>query len=358
MVFRSIEIGARLADPGEFTFRAFFNGKMDLLQAESVNLLINAQSLYIVKNILKSLDGEFSQKILFILEILLNFRMELEASIDFPDFISLDRDKLYEKFLYLEKEFIVLMESISSVNFCVDTIKVVILGSPNVGKSSLFNLIVGMDRSIVSHVPGTTRDYIDSDVNINNIIFKFVDTAGLNDKSQDFLENIGIKKSFEQLSLASIVIYVVDINEKNLVDFNFVAENLFETYPSIKKLFLIKNKIDLCKYDQKIIENDKYTEIFMSVTEKKCFDLFIESFIKFSLTLFNNSYVLCERNFNLLINFRKCLFKVKNNFLDSSQIDVLAEDVRYMHLCLSRILGRDYNDEIITKIFSNFCLGK
>lgn len=355
LVFRSIELGARLADPGEYTFRAFINNKMDLLQSESVNQLINANSLYSTRNILKSLNGDFSKKINILLDMILDIRKNLEVSIDHSEFIEFDQKSNFEKFLDIEKFFLNLMSNISSLNYNVDIMKAVIVGPPNVGKSSLFNLILGENRSIVSNISGTTRDYIDRDININNIVFSLVDTAGLKIKTSDVIEESGIRKSIEQIKSAFLLIYIVDINI-NIDDFHF--KNILKKHPNIKNFFLIKNKIDLFGYKPKIIKNKYFTEIHMSVLTKNGFDLFLNSFKKIASNLNYNSYVLCDRNFNLLINFKNDLYEAKKLFFCDYKIDLLAEKLKFMHSCLASILGKDFSEDLISKIFSSFCLGK
>lgn len=356
LVFRLIELGARLAESGEFTFRAFINKKLDLLQAESINQLINANSLYLTKNILKSLGGNFSKKINYMLDLLLDLRKDIEASIDFPEFVDFDKKNSFKKFLILESYFLKLMDNISSINYSLDVIKTVIVGAPNVGKSSLFNLIIGEERSIVSNIPGTTRDYVDRNIDINNIVFNLVDTAGLNLNTIDVIEQTGIKKSIEQLREASLVIYIVDFNNKSS-EKDFFLDDILNNYSNIKKVFLIKNKIDLFECKPKIIENKYFTEVYMSVLTKEGFNLFFDSFKNFAFSFGSDSYVLCNRNFDLLIKFKDYMNKSKKLF-DYDQIDLLADNFRCMHLCLSNILGRDFNEDLISEIFSNFCLGK
>ncbi len=356
IVFRVIELGGRLAEPGEFTFRAFINNKIDLLQAESINSIVNTGSLQIIKMNLKSLDGSFSNKINFIINLLIDIRKDIEASIDFPDFINFEYNDFIYKFNVFEKAFFILFNNIYRNNSLYDVPKIVIVGKTNVGKSTLFNLLLGNNRSIVSDIPGTTRDFIVDSFYINGVTFDLVDTAGFNDYIVDSIEKEGVSRTNDQLKLASIVIYVTDS-----LDLNIENDFFFRKLLSIlnnKEIIIVRNKIDLFNYNEKMVINNNFTEIFMSSKTELGFDLLLNLIKDKMMQLGNDYYLVNNRHFNLIIKSRDLLMKIKNDLNCNYHLDTLSEDLKFIHLFLSNILGRDVSNDVIDAIFSSFCLGK
>ncbi|MDP2763098.1 MAG: GTPase, partial [Enterobacteriaceae bacterium] len=258
LVKRSIELGARLALNGEFSFRAFFNNKIDLLQAESINQLINSNYIFNNKAILNSLNGIFSNEINLIIDMLLSLRKKIEACIDFVEDFHICVDSLYCEFYNIVDVFMNLYSKVYRNYSSNNNFKVVIFGNVNVGKSSLFNLLLGENRSIVSDIPGTTRDFITSFFCHYGSVFDLVDTAGLNESIVDFIEAEGIKKTFEQINFSDVLIYVIDISS----GFNKTDDSFFLRFSKMfsekVRVFVVYNKIDVLGITEKVVIKDNY----------------------------------------------------------------------------------------------------
>lgn len=356
---RLVFLGARVAEAGEFSFRAYLNNRIDLLQAESINTLINAKT---VKNngvLLNTIAGELSSKIKNIMNDIMLLRCNLESSIDFPDDVVLKKFDFLNKFRPIYIAFFTLYKHVVLDTNILQSLKIVIIGKSNVGKSSLFNFLVDKSRSIVTNIPGTTRDFLESHMIVKDNIFRVVDTAGFNIDSKCKIEKNGILKSFEQIRLASIIIFMFDITQKNLKCedkiFNFILN-----YLSINKnILIVKNKIDLSnKTVYSASKNNFYSEFFISVKEKIGLDLIVNKINNIYTAENGNKYIINKRHFVLFI-------KIKNEMkilrylikIDAEQI-LLAEILKNIYLLFSELLGKDYSDNLTTKIFSKFCIGK
>lgn len=358
IVSRSIELGARLAEPGEFSFRAFFNGKIDLLQAESVNALILSKISSCNNFILRSLSGVFSDEINFILDRLLVLRSDLEAYIEFPDDVNFSFDTFLINFFEVKSLFSLLFDRVYVNYFIADVLKVAILGDVNVGKSSFFNFLLKKNRSIVSSTPGTTRDFIENDLEIDGFKFKLVDTAGFNDNSSCSIEKNGILMSFEQLNEASVAIVMFDCTRNEDVSKSYILDLVLNNKNSKLKIFVLKNKIDLMSYEKKVIYHNTYTEICVSVKTGLGMDLFLNEF-KLVLSDFKTSlYMVNKRHFDLLLKAKQSFDSCDYNFKNRYTLDVCAEDLNIIYMCLSDIVGRHISNDLISKIFTNFCVGK
>jgi len=358
LVLRAIELGARLAEPGEFSFRAFFNDKIDLLQAESINALIRSNFLYCNNFILKSLSGVFSEEIITILDRISLLRRDLEACIEFPDDIFFDFKVFLVRFKEVVLLFNTLFNKISGDYFISDSFKVVILGDVNVGKSSFFNFLLKSTRSIVSNVPGTTRDFIDNDFEVDGFNFKLVDTAGFNSNSNCEIEKSGIIKTFEQIEKASVVIFMFDAT--NCIDpmNNIIFRQVLDKYSGKLKFFVLRNKIDLINCDEKLIFHDKYTELYISVKDNKGIDLFLNELKHILFNVEKTSYMVNKRHYELFLKAKKCLSRLNDYQNDNFILDICAEDLKHVYIYLSDILGRQSSNNVINEVFSNFCIGK
>lgn len=358
LVSRSIELGARLAEPGEFSFRAFFNGKIDLLQAESVNALILSKVESCNNFILRSLSGVFSNEINFILDRLLIIRSDLEAYIEFSDDVNFCFDAFIKNFFDVYNKFFLLFNKVYVNYFISDVLKIAILGDVNVGKSSFFNSLLKKDRSIVSNIPGTTRDFIEDEMELNGFKFKLIDTAGFNKKSTCFIEKTGILKSFEQLEEASIIIVMFDASKNDNILESDILNTVLNSKNSKLKVFVLKNKIDLISVNEKVVYYDKYTEIYLSVKDNRGIDIFVNELKSVLSNVKKSLYMVNKRHFDLLLNaknnFELCVSNIKNK----SNLDLCAENLSVIYMCLSDIVGRYIYNDLINKIFSSFCIGK
>jgi len=358
LISRIIRLGARLAEPGEFSFRAFLNKKIDLIQAESINLLINSKN-YVYNNfILKSLSGYLSNEIKYLLNIFTTLRDQIEAAIEFPDDIQIYINNILTEFEKIKIIFYKLFKKLNLAHFISNKYKIVILGNTNVGKSSLFNFLLNNDRSIISDIPGTTRDFIESDFIINGSDFKLVDTAGFNPDVTSIIEKNGILKAWKQLDDASIIIFMFDIYKISNQFKCEIFNNIFNKYKNTKKFFIIKNKIDLIKSKEKIIFNKNYTEIHVSIKHTLGLDILINEIKKILIEIGEYSYVISKRHYSLFLKIRKILKSI--NFKNNEHIvwDIYAEKISLICSLLKEILGENVSNDTLDSIFSKFCLGK
>lgn len=358
LVCRCIEFGARMADHGEFSFRSYINGKIDLIQAEAVNSIIKSQSLYTNKFIFKSLLGSFSEEIKNILNQLLKLRIDLESTIEFPDHFDFNFDAFYSEFFNIYNLYVNLFNTVLLDSFLNESLNVVILGNVNVGKSSLFNCLLNRNRSIVSDIPGTTRDFIDCDLIINGCRFKLIDTAGFNSSTKDCLEKISIDRTLNQAKYANILVFVVDglDNIDFFDDKNF--RHVLDTCIGKFKVILLRNKIDLLGLNKKILYYDDYVEIFVSVKNNEGIDLLVNEFISTFSFLKDNLYFVGKRQYDLLLDIKTYFdnLLISNNCYQS--LDLYAENVNLICKKLHELIGIDISDDILNKIFSQFCVGK
>lgn len=352
----ALKLGVRLAEPGEFTFRAYINNKIDILQAESINTLINAKTSNYNKLILNTLDGNLSKELNYIKNDVILLISEVNATIDFPDDVNIINFYIKKKLNIIKKKLYNLINKTENDISTLKEIKIIILGDSNAGKSSLFNFLLKRNRSIISHILGTTRDFIEETLIINNQIFKIIDTAGFNQKSNCNIEKNGILKTFEQIKVADILILVKDIT-KNTIDNNEeIFQKIIKKFTNKKKILILNNKIDLIKNNNNIKFNNK----FLYISLKKKIGLTNLKDKIFNLNDYNNNieYIVNKRNYNLLIKLKKkikILLKLIKKNIDSV---IIADKLKEIGLILSEIVGENINTKIIKKIFSNFCIGK
>lgn len=357
LLVRSIELGARHAVNGEYSFRAYFYNKIDLIQAESINQLINTSYLLSSKPVLNILNGSFSKDVSFIMDKVLLLRQHIEANIDFIDDIKFNYDDLLKYFFDLCLDFECLYNKIYKVFLC-DSFKVVIFGNTNVGKSSLFNALLGKSRSIVSNIPGTTRDYISAFFDHCDFFCDLIDTAGLNDVTNDVLEIEGISKTLEQIKLAHVLVYVIDITSDFRESFDVFLSKNMDFFSDKAKVFVIYNKIDMVNFDEKVILKDKYTELYLSAKTGAGISLFLKELKKIFCSINNDFYALNSRNYDLLVKVKDRIQICRNNIDNNIYLDVFASDLFFIHLYLSSIVGKNASEDLINSIFSEFCIGK
>ena len=353
--------GAELAEGGEFTKRAFLNGRIDLLQAESVIDIINSKSEKESKAGVKQLEGFLSNEINKIKQEILGVMTNIEVSIDYPEYdveevlvkdISVMLENINEKLVKLEKSF-------ENGKFIRDGIKTVIIGKPNAGKSSLLNAILKEDRAIVTNIEGTTRDTIEEFVNINGVTLKLIDTAGIR-KGKDEVEIIGINKSREIASEADLIIAIFDSNKELTLEDKEILDIIKN-----KKSIIILNKIDLeMKIDEnnrEILESSKNI-IKISALNKQGIDELCEKIINLfelnEINLDNEVVITNVRHKNLISNAIKNVQNCKNTILDEMPIDIISINIKDILEDLGNITGEIVDENIINEIFARFCLGK
>lgn len=353
--------GANLAEPGEFTKRAFLNGRIDLLQAESVIDVINAKSEKEAKTGIKQLEGVLSRKIKEIKQEILDVMVNVDVSIDYPEYdvedvtnsqISSMLDSVQNKLEILEKSF-------DNGKLIKEGIKTAIIGKPNAGKSSLLNAILKEDRAIVTEYEGTTRDTIEEFVNIEGVPLKLIDTAGIRD-AKDEVEKIGIKKSKEIANDADLVIAIFDSSKKLTVEDEEIL-NIIKN----KKSIILLNKADL---NSVLTENDaKFKEITENVIKisalngvglEKLYNLISKMFSLEEINVDNDVIVTNLRHKNLISKAIGNVKKAKNTVQENMPIDIIAIFIKDILEDLGNITGEVVTDDIINEIFSKFCLGK
>jgi len=358
-----VENGARMAKPGEFTLRAFLNGKFDLSQAEAVADLIASNAKFSHDLALDQMRGGFSSKIKELRAELVNFASLIELELDFSeeDVEFADRNNLQELLEKLKKEISGLMVSFSVGNVLKNGIPVAIIGRPNVGKSTLLNTILQEEKAIVSEVPGTTRDSIEDTIVLDGVAFRFIDTAGLRD-SDDQIENIGIERTMEKIKQAKIILFVFDVTK---CDIHRVREILEEHRSMIedpeKRVILIGNKIDqLMETPEGFADLVELETIFISAKRKENIGLISDSLLKSVNVdqIGDNTIVSNARHYEALSNALQSIEDVEDGFTKNIPSDLVAIDIRKSLHHLGEITGEVTTDEILGNIFGKFCIGK
>ncbi len=355
----TINLGARIANKGEFTFRSFINGNMDLSQAEAVADIISSNSKNSHKLAINHIKGVFSNKIKELRKDLIDFSSLLELELDFSeeDVEFANRKKLNETVNEIIDYSDIIIDSFKLNNVIKDGINVIILGKPNVGKSTILNALLNEEKAIISDIPGTTRDIIEDTITIGGNIVRFIDTAGIRN-TIDKIEKIGIEKALKKTKEASIILYIIDLNVSNIKS---VKSELESKFLKDKNILIIGNKGDLkIKDDVKTYFKNKKHLIISGIKEKDVLKLkkLIENYINLNLIREESSIMINERHYQLLKKVKNSLINVKNNIKNKSNTDLLAMDVKYALNYLGEITGEITNDEILGNIFSRFCIGK
>ena len=361
-----INKGCRLATAGEFTQRAFFNGKMDLSQAEAVADLINSQTKAAHSVALNQMKGTFSNKLSLLREKLLHLVSLLELELDFGDHEELefaDRKELIQISNELHNEIKKLTSSFSTGNAIKNGIPVSIIGNTNVGKSTLLNHLIGEEKAIVSDIPGTTRDIIEDVVNINGISFRFIDTAGIRSTS-DTIEKIGIERSYNAINHSQIVIWVIDGSNYEIEKINDIKQYLLD---SGKIIITVINKIDIATQQQldtiKLHLSDTLNNVLL-ISAKK--EQYIEELTNLlykkagiSEDINNDIIVNNVRHYEALQHSLESIERIIEGLNNNIPSDFIAQDARETIHYLSEITGGEITTpEVLSNIFSKFCIGK
>lgn len=347
MIVREIiKIGARQAEPGEFTKRAFLNGKMDLIQSRTINEIINAKNEFAIFPLRERIEGKLSKKIENLKEHLLDLLKEIEARIDFEEDVpEISKEEVFERISNILKIFEDLINNSASMEKISEGISVVIIGKANVGKSSIFNKLLGYERAIVSDIPGTTRDYISEYININGVLFKVIDTAGIRE-AIDLIEKIGIERSLNLSKFSDIVVFV--LSAENIEEFEI---ELLNKVPK-DKLILVVNK---CEISRPIIEN--YNPIYVSVKANIGFEELKEALYNKAISEISADYYFSKSEFELL---QYAYDRIKETLsLKYEPLDIISHQIRIAVNSISRLLGiEDLPEEILNRVFKDFCIGK
>lgn len=351
--------GAEIAEPGEFTKRAFLNGRIDLSQAEAVMDLINAKSDMAAKTSISQVGGSSQKSIRKMREEILNYIAFIEAALDDPEHYELNNygNDIRCSINNIKLEIDKLINNAKNGRLIREGISTAIIGLPNAGKSSLLNYLAQKDRAIVTEIAGTTRDLIEEQVILDDIVLNVIDTAGIRE-TDDIVESIGVKRTLETIHNAELILYVIDGSEE------LVKEN-FEIFDSIKnkKSVAIINKIDK-EIIIDIDEINKYTDnvISISLTESKSLELIndtIKNMVYNENILFNDELFLAnERQLNLLEEAKNSINQVLNSIYMEASEDFLTIDLMDAYISLGKILGEEIEEDVINKIFKDFCMGK
>lgn len=358
-----LEQGLRLADAGEFTLRAFMNGKFDLSQAEAVADLIASHSKSSHDLAISQMRGGFSKKIKMLREKLLEFTSLIELELDFSEenveFAS--RPELIKLLLELESEISLLIKSFSIGNVIKNGIPVTIIGKPNVGKSTLLNSILNEEKAIVSEIPGTTRDAIEDTIVIGEYRFRFIDTAGLH-STVDRIESMGIERTWEKIHLASVILYVFDVSEDSFEDvMNAVSEFRQIAEDKTKRLVLIGNKADkLNRLPSGFKDFVELETIFVSAKRKENIHLIAESLLDSvkAENLSDSPVVSNTRHLEALQKVLDSLKSIHKGLTSNLSTDLLTSEIRNALHYLGEITGAITTDDILGNIFGKFCIGK
>ncbi|GAL86816.1 tRNA modification GTPase TrmE [Sporocytophaga myxococcoides] len=353
-----IRNGVRLAKPGEFTKRAFLNGRFDLAQAEAIADLIYSETEAAHQAAMNQMRGGFSLEIKKLREQLINFASLIELELDFSeeDVEFADRSQLKSLIYEIKRVIDHLISSFDVGNVIKNGVPTVIAGKPNAGKSTLLNVLLNEERAIVSEIPGTTRDFIEDEMVLEGIRFRFIDTAGLRDSS-DKIESIGIERTKQKMKQASLIIYLFDVNSTSEKE---LKENLLELKSYNIPLVVVGNKID--KDKSNIIEFRNFDGIiFISAAMKVGIEELknnLVEMVNFANFKTGNVIVTNVRHYESLIKSRDALKAALEALDDGISGELLAQDIRSSLIYLGEITGEITTDDLLGNIFSKFCIGK
>ena len=368
-----IRRGCRSAEAGEFTLRAFLNGKMDLSQAEAVADLISSENAASHQMAMQQMRGGFSNEIQKLRQELLNFASLIELELDFAeeDVEFANRDEFQNLVTRIQQVLKKLIDSFAVGNVLKNGIPVAIVGEPNVGKSTLLNALLNEERAIVSDIAGTTRDTIEDEMSIGGIGFRFIDTAGIRE-TKDIIEGLGIKKTFEKISQAQVVIYLLSADKFRIESTEIQVEisKIHNQFPQ-KPLLIIVNKVDTLDSDAQD-KLQKELEVISNSVEKSQFLLLsaktglgveelqqkLLEFVNTGELRNNNTIVTNSRHYNALLSALEEINKVQQGLNDNLSGDLMAIDIRQALYHFGEITGEITNDDLLGNIFANFCIGK
>ncbi len=350
----SMSLGAVAAEPGEFSKRAFLNGKMDLVQAEAVADIIDASSQQSARSALRSLSGEFSDQVNALTQALIELRVFVEATIDFSDeeIDFLASGAVKQKVESIEQDIQVILDAAQQGAILREGLNVAIAGKPNAGKSSLLNALTQVPSAIVTDIAGTTRDVLKETIYINGMPLNIIDTAGLR-TSEDKVEQEGIKRAYSEIEQADVVLLVFDAQDK-MPDLSILPSGIED-----KPVLLIKNKVDLTNDVVGVAHLEHQTQLSICAKHSKGIDLLRQKLSEIAGLSDTGEGVLLARKRHI-IALEATLTSVRNALaqLDNSAVELLAQELRQAAQDLGSITGEFSSDDLLGEIFSSFCIGK
>lgn len=359
LLSQCISAGARLAQPGEFTLRAYLNEKIDLLQAESVADMINANTSEAARCAMRSLQGTFSSAIHALVRLLIELRMFVEATLDFPEeeIDMLQMQPVQEKLECIQTQLTLVLESAHQGRLLQEGITMVLVGQPNVGKSSLLNQLTGEDVAIVTEIPGTTRDTIQQTITLEGVPVHIIDTAGIRETT-DIVEKAGIERTYAAIQKADVIIWLIDYSQKIRKTTKEIRQQLNSQLP----LITIFNKIDLTKGLPGVTGGPDDTVIYLSAKTGAGIPLLrkrLLEIIGWQPSLAGEGlFTARQRHLQALTKAAEHLENAHTLFYDQYQLELFAEELRLCQNALSSITGEFTADDLLGEIFSQFCIGK
>ena len=355
-----LENGCRLAEPGEFTKRAFLNGRIDLLEAESVMDMIDSKTDIQRKMAMNGINGKTSSLINELRSDMVQIISNINVNIDYPEYDDVDiitNDLLIPKITNLKEKINKILKESENGKIIKEGIKTAIIGKPNVGKSSLLNALLEEDKAIVTDIAGTTRDIVEGTIKINGIILNMIDTAGIRD-TEDIIENIGVEKSLKIMDEADLVLFMLNNNEE-------VTDDLIELSTKLvdKKYLILVNKNDLeTKLDITKLDIDKDKIINLSIINNQGIDelkdKITELFKLNELETQDPTYLSNTRSISILKNCLKKTEEIEESLKNNLPIDMIELDIKSIWEELGKINGSTYEEELLDEMFKRFCLGK
>lgn len=354
----TLTAGARLANPGEFTQRAFLNGRIDLIEAEGIMDIIEAKTEKMQKLAVNQLGGKISKIIHNLRREISDIITNIEVNIDYPEYDDikvLTNEEILPKLINIKDNMVTILKDSKNIKEIKEGIKVAIIGKPNVGKSSLLNSILEEEKAIVTDIPGTTRDIVEGNITIDGIPFHIIDTAGIRE-TEDKVEYIGVKKSYQYIEEADFILFVLNNNEE------ITKEEIELLQKMQKKNYLILiNKIDLEeKLDRTIFKEENI--IFMSLKEEKGLDTLKNKIKEIyhleQIEIENPNYLTSARSIALLKKALESIHSAINQIKKGIPIDMVEIDIKDAWNTLGLIIGETYEEELLDQLFSQFCLGK
>ncbi len=352
---RCLELGARLAEPGEFTRRAFLNGKLDLAQAESVADLIEASTAAAARSALRSLSGRFSEEIHRIVDALIDLRMLVEATLDFPEeeIEFLEQARALPRLEEIRQQLQDVLNRARQGALLRSGLNVVLVGEPNVGKSSLLNQLTGEDRAIVTEVAGTTRDALRETVQIEGIPLHIIDTAGLRE-TEDTVERIGIERTWREIERADVILRLVDARVETSAS---ATEAIDARLPQAVERIIIANKIDLAGLEAGRVEKNGVVRLQVSAKKGAGMELVRAELLRIAGWQAHGEDVILARERHLHA-LRAALAHIGTAAGQSAALELFAEELRLAQDALGEITGEFSADDLLGVIFSRFCIGK
>jgi len=354
LLARCVELGARLAEPGEFTRRAFLNGKLDLAQAESVADLIEASTAAAARSAVRSLTGSFSKEVHGLRDRLVDLRMLVEATLDFPDedVDFLVEARAFERVEAIAGELSAILDRARQGSLLRSGLHVVLVGRPNVGKSSLLNSLAGIDRAIVTDIAGTTRDALRETIQIEGIPLHITDTAGLRETS-DEVEKIGIARTWQEIERADVIVRLVDVRA-GLTD---ADAEIDARLPAGVERITVFNKVDLLERQPERVEADGGVSLYLSAKAGQGVDLLRAELLRIAGWHRHGEDLILARERHL-IALREALARVQAALHNRHALELMAEELRLAQDAVNEITGEFTPDDLLGVIFSRFCIGK